>query len=373
MQLAKLLMGVKLLGKVKIHEIAKELDLTSKEIIERATKLGIEVKNHMSSVEDDIATKIKESFKAKKSNEVKEEQSQAKKEKTAKQDTPVIIRREVIVSDEELAKKEEEERKRQMEAKKKEVGFVERNNNKDFNIVYRNKPSKPMSVSELFGLKTPQKEETKQENKKEDVGASIARSQEKEDSPKQEVKKLQPIPYSSSNSGYRNNNQNNNHQNRNGHFGDNRNNGFNQNRNNNGFKNNNSQNGYNGRERNNQNGGFQNRNSNGFRNNQNNGYGGRRPLDEKGIEKNIKNIMTEMSEKEVVREYNKSIDKQKQNRYEENKMKKSPKSRRGGDYDFNEDKLKSLKQQDRLSNMFDDSDGGMLDYYDLTTRKRKEE
>ena len=33
--------------------------------------------------------------------------------------------------------------------------------------------------------------------------------------------------------------------------------------------------------------------------------------------------MTDVAEKEVVREYNKSIDKQKQNRFEENKGKKS--------------------------------------------------
>ena len=50
-------MGVKLLGKIKIHEIAKKLDLTSKEIIERATKLGIDVKNHLSSVEEEVAKK----------------------------------------------------------------------------------------------------------------------------------------------------------------------------------------------------------------------------------------------------------------------------------------------------------------------------
>ena len=81
--------------------------------------------------------------------------------------------------------------------------------------------------------------------------------------------------------------------------------------------------------------------------------------------------MTDVAEKEVVREYNKSIDKQKQNRYEENKMKKAPKSRRGGDYEINEDKLKSLKQHDRLSSMFDEQDGGMLDFYDLTTQRGK--
>ena len=95
-------MGVKLLGKVKIHEIAKELDLTSKEIIEKAKKLGIEVKNHMSSVEENQAKKIKESLKTKKKVENKKEDKQVKKEKP---DAPVIIRREVIVSEEELVKK----------------------------------------------------------------------------------------------------------------------------------------------------------------------------------------------------------------------------------------------------------------------------
>ena len=37
--------------------------------------------------------------------------------------------------------------------------------------------------------------------------------------------------------------------------------------------------------------------------------------------------------------------------------------------DFDEGKLKSLKQTNRLSNMFDEQDGGMLDYYDLTTER----
>ena len=55
-------MGVNLLGKTKVHEIAKELGLTSKEVIERANSLGIKVSSHLSSVEDDAIIKIKESF-----------------------------------------------------------------------------------------------------------------------------------------------------------------------------------------------------------------------------------------------------------------------------------------------------------------------
>ena len=36
--------------------------------------------------------------------------------------------------------------------KEKDVGFVKRRNNNDYNIVYRNKPNKPLTVNELFGL-----------------------------------------------------------------------------------------------------------------------------------------------------------------------------------------------------------------------------
>lgn len=383
------------MGKIKIHEIAKELNLTSKEIIKRAEELRIDVKNHMSSVEEELAKKIKESFKTKKKEEGKAA-VQEKKEKKIKQDTPVIIRREVIVSEEELAKREEEEKKKKMEQKQKEVGFIERNTNKDFNIVYRNKPSKPMTVSELFGLKTPKQEEVKEEPKVEVVKEEIKEEVEKIKEQPEQVKEEQKVevkketaqrgntmaqeqkrPKSNgyqNNNGYRNHNQNNGYNNNsynnnyrsrdnnNNNFQGSRNNSFNQNRDNGGYRNNN------------QNGGgyHQNRpNNGGYRNNNQNGYGGRRPLDEKGIEKNIKNIMTDVAEKEVVREYNKSIDKQKQSRYEENKMKKAPKTRRGGEYEINEDKLKSLKQHDRLSSMFDEQDGGMLDFYDLTTQRGK--
>ena len=53
-------MGVMLLGKIKIYEIAKKLDLTSKELLEMAQKLNIQVKSHMSSVEEEEAKKNKE-------------------------------------------------------------------------------------------------------------------------------------------------------------------------------------------------------------------------------------------------------------------------------------------------------------------------
>ena len=86
-------------------------------------------------------------------------------------------------------------------------------------------------------------------------------------------------------------------------------------------------------------------------------------------------MSVESVEKEPAREYNKdrAIDRQKQNsRFEENKNKKSGKARRNNQNgEINEHKLKGLKRTDSLSNMFNDQEGGMLDYYDLTTQRGK--
>ena len=79
-------------------------------------------------------------------------------------------------------------------------------------------------------------------------------------------------------------------------------------------------------------------------------------------------MASDVVEKESVREYaNKSIDKQKSNRYEEKTAKKSSRNRKGSYDEISSHKLKDLKQENRLSNMFDE--GSMLDYYDLTTTR----
>ncbi len=38
------------MGKIKIHEIAKKIGVNSKEVLEKALELGLDVKTHMSSV-----------------------------------------------------------------------------------------------------------------------------------------------------------------------------------------------------------------------------------------------------------------------------------------------------------------------------------
>ena len=354
------------MGKIKIHEIAKKLGVNSKDVLEKAQELGLDVKTHMSSVDESEAKKIEAKF----SN------SNAKKEVKEKRDNPVIIRREVIMTDSDATKKEEI--KKEQTKRDRDVGFIERQRKTDYNIVYRNKPTKPLTVSELFGKKEePKKEPAKpvvekpevaeKEEKKVEV-TPLEKNEERktENANKEQVKKVEPInqkpvqqrpanrefnrdnqrPYNRENGQrpYNRDGQNNRPFNRDGQRPFNR-------------------DGQNNRP-------FNRDGQRPFNNNRNQGnFGGRRPLDERGIEKNIKNIMaSDVVEKENVREYaNKAIDKQKNNRYEEKSNKKASKSRRNDFEEISSHKLKDLKQENRLSNMFDE--GSMLDYYDLTTTR----
>ena len=353
------------MGKIKIHEIAKKLGLASKEVLEAANNLKIEAKSHLSGVSEEEAKKIEKILTSKnikkQGKERKEEVEKSTKKKSAENEkAPVIIRREVIIEEENEKKKENNKK----EEKKSNVGFVERKQNKDYNIVYRNKPNKPMTVSELFGLKTESK--PKEEPKKEIKEEKVEKVQEVETTQtKTEIKSVTETAERKENKSTnnfqrerntdRNTNRTNNMQQRN------QNSNYNNRNNNNRFNNRNNNGGYNN--------GY-NRSNN--RNNNSTDRFNKRPLDAKGIEKNIKNIMSvETVEKENVREYNRGLDKQKNNnKFNENKNTKKSKSRRNNnESDFDEGKLKNLKQTNKLSNMFDDQDGGMLDYYDLTTQR----
>ena len=369
------------MGKIKIYDLAKELNLSSKELLKIANEMGIDAKSHLSSLEDEQVEKIKEKCSSDSNNtEVKKEENSKKEKKTSQpkssketKSTPVIIRREVII--EENNKKEVVKKAEHRENKNP---FVKRNDNKDYNIVYRNRPEKPLTVSELFGLnkkKEEPKKETKPvpekevETKKEDI--QVRKEEPKvNESSKVEFKQQGENYQQSRNNNFRNrdNERPNGFRERNTTFRDNKNNNNYRDNRNNGERRNP---GFNRDNRNgfNQNNDRYNNDRNGFNKN-NNRFGGKKPLDERGIEKNIKDIMgAETIEKES-REYNKSIDKQKNNnKFDENRNTKK-KSRRNQNEDINEGKLKNLKQHDRLSNMFEDtSEDGMLEYYDLTTQR----
>jgi len=405
--------GVNLLAKIKIYEIAKELKIDNKDVLETAKKMGLKVTSHLSGIEENDVKRLKENLK-KSEKDIKPEKME-KKAKTEKKDEikttgQIIIRREVIVED-----KKQETNKNQ----KNGIGFNVQRRNKDFNIVYREKPTKPMTVNELFGIKpkATKKEEPKVEEKKKVENKVESAATEKVEAPKQpeikepetkknnekinnetktiskEVKAETKImenkqtnkSFNKDNFNRNGYNKENNQRegfskdrnfNKNGRDGFARNNRDGNNyRDNRGFRNNNSQDGKFGNRNNNS--GFNKEGSRSFRDNNNGSSFKRdfkqRPANNKSIDKNIKDIVSiDIMEKDNQRDYStKIIDKQKANRNLEDK-KKNNRNRRGSDEEsFDEDKLRDLKQVNRLSNMFEDQEGGMLDYYDLTTARGK--
>ena len=87
------------MGKIKLYDIAKEFDMSSKDILAIAVKLNIDAKSHLSSVSDEDAERIRKEAKntnKTKPNNVKKDSKKVADNKGA---TPVIIRREVIVED----------------------------------------------------------------------------------------------------------------------------------------------------------------------------------------------------------------------------------------------------------------------------------
>ena len=351
------------MAKIKIYEIAKELNVDNKSIIDAANKIGLAVKSHLSAIEEDEAKKIRDTFTPKAA--VKEE----KKVKSNNNEIargPVIIRREVIVNEEKATPVKEKP--------KNNIGFNSaRNRSNDYNIVYREKQAKPMSVNELFGIK-PKKEEpkkvvTKEETKKVEDVEKKEIVQNNDFAKKDDRKQLNSANKTfDKNSTSQNKNFNNNRNFRDNRNGDNR-------------------------------SSYDNRNSsdrksfgNNTKFNKDGNFGDRKPFNSQNGDKKdfakkpnqfanragardnardkFSTVSIEEVEKENRRDYSsKIIDKQKAFRNSDDN--KKTKSKKGMEEEFNQGKLRDLKSVDRLSNMFGDQEGGMLDYYDLSSGKGK--
>ena len=50
--------------KKRVHEVAKELDLESKELVRQLARMGIEAKSHMSTLDDGDIEKLRKHFSA---------------------------------------------------------------------------------------------------------------------------------------------------------------------------------------------------------------------------------------------------------------------------------------------------------------------
>lgn len=435
------------MGRMKVHELAKELNMTSKELMDKLIKLNYNVKSHLSTLEEDEVEKIKKQLKENNFNSTsngKNEKDIPKKEK--KPIAPVIIRREVtrIESSNPQIKRIDSK-----ESSRDELGVVQRRTDASMNIKYRTPPrqigsitpktevskTEPVKneVKKVESLKVDSKKEdikeeivskekvienvdkkniaVKEEIKKEEIKPIVKEETKGKNKPKEipvlkdevEVKKEQPkmesIEKQNNKQRFENrnadnqyqkqrqdNNRNNqerfqnNNQNRyqkfDGNKESNRDNRFDNKRNDNRFqKDNKFQNNKDQRNNNdgNRQGGY-NKDQRKFNNNSN------RPAQtrENKVEKDIKGIIaanTEVSTKEAGREAVRTgyKDKEKDNRKFEESTKKVSKSRssRAERDDINYDKLKDLQSESNFSNMFNDTDSKMFDYYDLSRGKGK--
>ena len=93
-----------------------------------------------------------------------------KEEKKQMEEEPFIIRREVILKDDK--KKGRMQSESQKSDTRSDLGKVQKKSgSQDYNIVYRDRREKPLSVSELFGLQ-PKKEEKKKKVEKEEKSST---------------------------------------------------------------------------------------------------------------------------------------------------------------------------------------------------------
>ena len=432
------------MGRMKVHELAKELNMASKELVDKLIKLNYNVKSHLSMLEEDEVEKIKKQLKGNNPNLTlndKNENDAPKKEK--KPIAPVIIRREVtrIESSSQVKKTDNKD-------SRDDLGVVQRRTDTSMNIKYRTPPRQIGSITpkvetpKVESAKNeikkvePLKVETKKEGKKEEAQLKektvenvdkknivikeeikkeeternemkpIVKVEAKgENKPKEipklkdevEVKKEQPKMESSEKVSNRprfenknmdnqkqNNNRNNqerfqnNNQNRHQRFDGNkdgnRENRFDGRKNDNRFQKDNRF--QNNREQRNNNDG----NKQGGYNKDQRRFSNNRPAQtrENKVEKDIKGIIaasTEVSTKEAGREAVRTgyKDKEKDNRKFEESTKKINKARssRAERDDINFDKLKDLQSESNFSNMFDDTESKMFDYYDLSRGKGK--
>ena len=153
------------MSKRKIYEIAKELNMPNKDLIEKIKEINIEVKSHLSTVDEKQENEILKYVKKDIQKDSKKMNDKKEKAKISKEE-PVIIRREVVV------KQDEEKASKKAVDSSKNTTKV-KNNNKDYNIVYREKSDKPLTVSELFGLGNAKKDSNEKPKKEMDSKKAI--------------------------------------------------------------------------------------------------------------------------------------------------------------------------------------------------------
>lgn len=324
-------------GKMKVHELAKILNMSSKELIDKMIEMNYEVKSHLSTVTEDEVLQIKKALG--KSDTMRTQNDEIKKNKKVPM-SPVIIRREVT-----RIETTKEEPKKSVRNSDDSFGVVQRRSDVSMNIKYRTPPRKIASITPQKAKEEPiKKEEIKEKNtsKKEIDTKQLLSNEEKKEFKKE---------FNKNNSNFDNKKPFNreskdNRDNKDGKRFDNKK--------------------FDGNKKFDQNKKFDGQRRNNF---QKNNVGN-------NVEKDIQGIISnqETSQKEITRDNVRTQykDKEKDNRKFEDSSKRNTKSKssRGGREEINMGKLKDLQSESKLSNMFDDTESKMFDYYDLSKGNR---
>ena len=119
------------MSKIKVHELAKELEKQSREVIAFLQEKGIEVKAAQSSVEEDAAEMVRKAFGAAKKTDVKAEakpEAKAEAKPEAKEETKTDVKPEVKpeVKSEAKAEPSKEVRKEAPKAEEKQAAPVKK-------------------------------------------------------------------------------------------------------------------------------------------------------------------------------------------------------------------------------------------------------
>lgn len=99
------------MSKIRIHELSKELGVSSKTIIEKLKEIGINASSHMSAVDDEAANFIKNSYAAKTEETVKEEPKKAEPKQAEKKAEPKQEKKTEPKHEEKKAEPKQEEKK----------------------------------------------------------------------------------------------------------------------------------------------------------------------------------------------------------------------------------------------------------------------
>ena len=167
------------MGKMRVNDLAKELNLQNKDLIEKLKNMGYSVKSHLSTLEDSEVDEIRKKINNKSKEKDDEKNNQAKKEK--KPIAPVIIRREVT-----RVETEEDKKVSTGKSDRSDLGVVQRRTDTSMNIKYRTEPRKinPIATNKKEEVKvntainkneqkTEIKSEIKAENKVNEVSQNV--------------------------------------------------------------------------------------------------------------------------------------------------------------------------------------------------------